>query len=327
MTDSVLSTLPQDVVREIFSRVPDLRSCAQASKTLLKCLAGEIFLNLWFLRQHSTWLPHTPWQYAALQWHPLRRLPPQQLAEWLAAHAAVRARHTGASGEDASLKALAPIQQALAAGDVVGALTALCPRAEQLLLVYAAHAGRDDVVQLLLAPAPHRASNLRTHGDQHAEEQPQQPQKQAGTDDQEKQPPAMPTLIVLPDDSMRTPVDPSTARVQVDLLDLAMRAALVGRRPQALKVLCARKRAAAAPPAGGPPAHPNLRMLHHAVGCSDVECLRVLCSPQAPWVGAPMVSAWEAGCLWCVCGMCACVCVWVCACVCMHACVHACARV
>ncbi|KIY98098.1 hypothetical protein MNEG_9862, partial [Monoraphidium neglectum] len=298
--------LPRDVLLAIFSclsSVDDLGAACLSAKALHTHLTSDEFLHVWFRRQHTVHLPHTPWQYAAVSWRRLARLGPLQLAQWLAAHTAMRARELP-PGTPPPV-ALGCAGAAISSGDAPAALAALCPHARHLLLPYAAHAGRTDVVAELIAPSP----------DAQQQEQQQQEQQQEEQQEQQHQQEQQQPLLVLPlagaggliphlGVAAPAPVDSNIERARLDALDLALRAALLGRRPGALQALLAHAHAAKAaaaagsePPPGGPGPGPGpqppaaaaeaaVGLLQHAAACSDVECLRLLCAPGSPFAGA-----------------------------------------
>ena len=282
----LLLGLPPALAHTVLARLspPDLAACGAACASLQRLMRSETFLHFYYAEHHAAEQPGVPWPCAALAWRPLRPRRAADLAAWLAAHAELRARATPHGPDAAALAAAAP---ALAAGDVCGALLALCPDARRMLLAHAAHAGRDDVVTLLLvrtadlvvpldAPPRAPAGDAAAAAGGGAALGPEHHQQQQ----QQQQPPPPAAAAAEP--------SADSVSMRLDTLDLAMRAALVGRRAGALAALRAhaaeRARRASDAAAGGAqqllaPPPPPPALVDHAVACSDLACLRALCEP------------------------------------------------
>lgn len=112
----------------------------------------------WFLRHHAAAAPQRRWQEAALTWHALRGLPPEQLLDWITACGRRRRallREPPADAEvEAEARAAALRADAAAAGSdgAARALLALAPAAEaSRLSLYAAQGGHGELTLQLLA--------------------------------------------------------------------------------------------------------------------------------------------------------------------------------
>ena len=102
----------------------------------------------WFRHWHRQVCPCRPWQYCFLTWRRIKHLTDAQIAQWIIDYAKWSSGYP--KWEQLSIKAVRRARKHLKAGNATAALAALCPHAKNLLLGYAALAGREHLVRDLL---------------------------------------------------------------------------------------------------------------------------------------------------------------------------------